>query len=98
MDIEQIRDHGQHLAITATIRVLAMQVANIASPTNPEKWFTGLGQRTFGYVDGVKHKDFDEPTIKAVKEAAYEARLASHNLTVPVIFFSSGIVCFVLFV
>jgi hypothetical protein len=31
-----------------------------------------LGQQTFDYVDHTRHPDFDEATIRAIKEAAYD--------------------------
>jgi hypothetical protein len=72
MDIGEIRDHGHHLAITATLRMLAFRVAELGHPDHADRWFTKLGQQTFGYVDETKHQNFDEPTIRAVKEAAYD--------------------------
>jgi hypothetical protein len=71
MEIEEIRGHGHHLAMAASIRVLAMQVAKLANPSDMEAWFTALGQKTFEYVDGTTNPRFDEQSMRAIKEATY---------------------------
>jgi len=73
MDTQAIRRSGNHLAIAASIRILAFEMAKIANPVDPESWFTALGQKTFQYVDATSNPNFDEQTTKAVKEASYEA-------------------------
>jgi hypothetical protein len=73
MNVNEARGHGHHLAIAASIRVLAMEVAKIANPREPEAWFTSLSQRTFQYVDEASNPHFDERVMKVIKETTYES-------------------------
>ena len=66
------RLQGDHLAIAAAFRVLAMGVAKIANKDDPEHWFISLGQSAMDYIDLTSNPNLDEKTSKAVKEAAYE--------------------------
>ena len=72
MDIDEIRGHGRHLAICASIRILAAQIAQILDPRDQARAFIVLSETTFGYIDRTRHPDFDEPTIRQIKELAHE--------------------------
>jgi hypothetical protein len=72
MDVEQIRGSGHHLAITAAFRMLVSRVAELADPDDAGKWFTALGQDTFDYVDRTTNPNYDDETMRAVKESAYD--------------------------
>jgi hypothetical protein len=72
MEVEEIRGSGHHLAITAAFRILISRVAELADPDDPGNWFTALGQETFDYVDRTTNRRYDDETMRAIKESAYD--------------------------
>jgi len=72
MEVEEIRGSGHHLAITAAFRMLVSRVAELAAPADPGNWFTALGQDTFDYVDRTTNPHYDDETMRAIKESAYD--------------------------
>ena len=65
------KSHGDHLAIAATLRILARHIAKVESPNDASGWFLAVGQETFDYVDHTSNPAFNESQIKPIKEAAY---------------------------
>ena len=52
--------------------MLVSQVAELADPADPGSWFTALGQDTFDYVDRATNPRYDDETMRALKESAYD--------------------------
>jgi hypothetical protein len=71
MNIREIRDHGHHLAMAASLRLVASRIAMLANPEHPDEWFTELGQDTFDYVDRTHNPAYTAYETRAIKEAAY---------------------------
>jgi hypothetical protein len=73
MELQEIRDHGHHLAIVSSIRVLAECIAQLTNPSDPDAAFIELGQMVFQHVDGTTNSSFSERDLKAIKEATYDS-------------------------
>jgi hypothetical protein len=67
-----IKAQSDHLVMAAAIRILAWEIANLANAPDKEVWFLALGESVFNYIDRTSNPQMDEPTLKAVKEAAYD--------------------------
>ena len=72
MEDKEINEQGYHLAMAASLRVLAKHIAVVANPSHPDEWFTELGQDVFDYVDRTTHPTHSPSEIKAIKETAYD--------------------------
>ena len=64
-------DSGHFLALSAMARLLSIEIAKVADPTNPRRWFDAFGERVFEYIDGASNPDFKDDTEKEIKETAY---------------------------
>jgi hypothetical protein len=67
MDSKEIRNSGHHLAIVVAFRVLAHQMAELASKDDIERWFTLVSEQAFDYVDRTNHPTYDAKTLRGVK-------------------------------
>src|ERR1700689_3742521 len=64
----EINEQGHHLAMAASLRVLARHVALAVNPSHPDEWFTELGQDVFDYVDRTTHSTNHPSETRAIKE------------------------------
>jgi hypothetical protein len=72
MKSTEINEQGHHLALAASLRVLARHVALAVNPSHADEWFTELGQDVFDYVDRTTHPTNHPSETRAIKEAAYD--------------------------